>query len=167
MSDVYKLQFANNTLIYPGWNGFLQYENNVFPYQRYELQIFKSDTGMGVSAGTVSQPFSAFDEIGIRMSWESDRDLHGCNWLWFPNNVFTASTGNAILNYMIANNSQYYIFQSNMNWSNENNTFTVLNDQSTKYWGMYSPMNTTATINAANNGSRHKIVGEIVGVKYQ
>lgn len=167
MADLYKIQYANNTLTYPGWNGFLQYENMAVPFQRYEMTIFKSENGDGVSAGTVSQPFSAFDEIGIRCSWQDSRALHGCNWLWFPKNVFTASTGNTILNYMMANGSNYYIWQSNMNWSNANKTFTVLNDQGSKWWGMYSPINTTATIGATNNGSRHKIVGEIVGVKYQ
>jgi hypothetical protein len=167
MADIYKLQYDGMTLAYPGWNGYLQYENIAVPFQRYEITLFKSDNGDGVSAGTVLQPFSAFDEIGIRCSWQDSRALHGCNWLWFPNNVFTASTGNTMLNYMIANDSDYYIFQSNMNWNNANKTFTVLNDQGSKRWGMYSPINTNATIGATNNGSRHKIVGEIVGVKYQ
>lgn len=167
MSDVFKLQYGSNTLTYPGWGGYVGWENTNYPFQRYEMTIFKSENGDGVSAGNVSQPFSAFDEIGIRCSWEGNRDLHGCNWLWFPNNVFTASTGNTQLNYMIANNTDYYIFQSNMNWSNVNNTFTVLNDQGSKRWGMYSPIGSNATIGATNNGSRHKIVGEIVGVKYQ
>jgi len=167
MADLYKIQYANNTLTYPGWNGFLQYENKAVPFQRYEITLFKSDNGLGVSAGTLSQPFSAFDEIGIRCCWVGDRTLHGCNWLWFPQTQFTASTGNQILNYMMANDSNYYIWQSNMNWSNANNTFTVLNDQGSKWWGMTSPINTTATIGATNNASRHKIVGEIVGVKYQ
>ena len=26
MSDIYKLQYANNTLTYPGWNGYVGYE---------------------------------------------------------------------------------------------------------------------------------------------
>lgn len=167
MSDVYKIQYNGMTLAYPGWNGYVGWENNSYPFQRYEKTIFKSENGNGVSAGAVSQPFSAFDEIGVRCCWEGNRDLHGCNWLWFPNNVFTASTGNTQLNYMIANDSNYFIFQSNMNWSNANKTFTVLNDQGSKWWGMTSPIGTNATIGATNNASRHKIVGEIVGVKYQ
>ena len=32
MADLYKLQFANNTLTYPGWNGFLQYEDPMAGY---------------------------------------------------------------------------------------------------------------------------------------
>lgn len=32
MSDIYKLQYVNNTLTYPGWNGFLQYENPIIGY---------------------------------------------------------------------------------------------------------------------------------------
>lgn len=32
MADSYKLQYANNTLTYPGWNGFLQYENPMVGY---------------------------------------------------------------------------------------------------------------------------------------
>lgn len=167
MADLYKLQYANNTLTYPGWGGFLQYENHAIPFQRYEYTIFRSENGNGVSAGSVSMPFSAFDEIGVCCSWQDYPELHGKQWLWFPQTNFTAATGNQILNYMIANNSNYYIFQSNMNWNNTAQTFTVLNDQGSKYWGMYSPINTTASILYTNNGSRHKIVGEIVGVKYQ
>ena len=167
MADLYKIQYANNTLTYPGWNGFLQYENHAIPFQRYEYTIFRSTDGNGVSAGSVSQPFSAFDEIGVCCSWQDSPKLYGKQWLWFPQTNFTADTGNQILNYMIADNSNYYIFQSNMNWNNTAQTFTVLNDQGSKYWGMYSPINTTASILYTNNGYRHKIVGEIVGVKYQ
>jgi len=161
----YKLTFGDRILTYPGWNGYVGYGS--IPYQRYEKTIYRSSNGLGTSAGSVLMPFSAFDEIGIRCCWQDNRDLHGSNWLWFPKSTFTAATGNTQLNYMIANNSNYFIFQSNMNWDNENKTFNVLKDQSTKYWGMISPINTTATIAASNNGSRHKIVGEIVGVKYQ
>jgi len=166
MSDVYKIQYNGMTLAYPGWNGYVGWENTNYPFQRYETTLFKSDNGLGVSAGTLSQPFSAFDEIGVRCCWADSRETYGCNWLWFPKTQFTASTGNQELNYMMAD-SVYYIWQSNMNWSNVNNTFTVLNDQSTKWWGMYSPTNTNATIGATNNANRHNIVSEIVGVKYQ
>lgn len=52
MSDIYKLQYANNTLTYPGWNGYVCYEkpvitdldfgfsgldNNVLGYVKYTL----------------------------------------------------------------------------------------------------------------------------------
>lgn len=165
MSDIYKLQYNGMTLAYPGWNGFLQYENMAVPFQRYEMTIFKSENGDGVSAGTVLEPFSAFDEIGIRCSWQDSRDLHGCNWLWFRN--FTATTGQQDLTYMIANNSNYYVFQSVFQYNNTAKTFNVPNDQASQWWGMYSPIGTNATIAATNNDSRHKIIGEIVGVKYQ
>lgn len=165
MADLYKIQYANNTLTYPGWNGFLQYENRAIPFQRYEYTIFRSENGDGVSAGSVSMPFSAFDEIGIRCSWQDSRDLYGCNWLWFRN--FTATTGQQDLTYMMANNSNYYIFQSVFQYNNTAQTFNVPNDQASQWWGMYSPINTTASILATNNGSRHKIIGEIVGVNYQ
>lgn len=167
MPDTYKLQYDGMTLTYPGWNGYVSWENTKFPIQRYEMSLFKSPNGLGVSAGTVSMPFSAFDEIGIRCCWQDSRNTHGCNWLWFSNQAFTATTGNQLLLYNIANSTNYYFFESNMNWNNTAKTFTVLNDQSTKYWGMYTPVGTTATINATNNNARHNIVGEIVGVKYQ
>lgn len=165
MADLYKIQYANNTLTYPGWNGFLQYENHAIPFQRYEYTIFRSTDGNGVSAGSLSQPLSAFDEIGICCSWQDSPELHGKQWLWFRN--MTATTGAQDLTYMIANNSDYYVFQSVFTYNNTAKTFNVPNDQASQWWGMYSPINTTASILATNNGARHKIIGEIVGVNYQ
>lgn len=161
----YKLTFGDRVLSYQGHEGYVAFGKPEI--QRYELQIFKSDNGLGVSAGTVSQPFSAFDEIGIRCCWESSRDLHGCNWLWFPVSQFSATTGQQDLTYLMSNDSNYFIFQSVFQYNNTSNTFNVPNDQASQWWGMYSPINTNATIAATNNGSRHKIIGEIVGVKYQ
>lgn len=165
MADTYKLQYDGMTLTYPGWNGYVSWENTKFPIQRYEISLFKSSNGLGVSAGTVSMPFSAFDEIGIRCCWESSRATHGCNWLWFRN--FSATTGQQDLSYFISNDTNYFLYQSVFQYNNTAKTFNVPNDQSTQWWGMYSPIGTNATIAASNNGSRHKIIGEIVGVIYQ
>ena len=135
------------------------------PYQRYELNLFKSSNGLGTNTGNVIEPFSAFDEIGIRCSWESSRDTHGCNWLWFRN--FTATTGAQDITFYIANSTNYYCFQSVFQYNNTAKTFNVPNDQSSQWWGMTTPITSNATIVAQNNASRHKIVAEIVGVKYQ
>jgi hypothetical protein len=150
---------------YLGHEGYLSFGKP--PIQRYEISLFKSSNGLGVSAGTVSMPFSAFDEIGIRCCWENSRSVHGSNWLWFPNAQMSATTGQQDLTYFMANSTNYYLFQSVFQYNNTAKTFNVPNDQSTQWWGMYSPISTTATIAATNNGSRHKIIGEIVGVKYQ
>ena len=167
MPDTYKLQYDGMTLTYPGWNGYVSWEKSEFPIQRYEISLFKSSNGLGVSAGTVSMPFNEFEQIGVRCCWDGNRALHGSNWLWFNNQAFTATTGNNLLVFNIANDSNYFMFEANMNYNNTNKTFTVLNDQSTKWWGMTSPIGTNATLTGTNNGSRHKIVAEIVGVKYQ
>lgn len=161
----FKLTFGDRVVNYQGHEGYVAFGKPEI--QRYEITLFKSDNGLGVSAGTLSQPFSAFDEIGIRCCWESDRTLNGCNWLWFPYSQFSATTGQQDLTYIMANNSNYYIFQSVFTYNNTAKTFNVPNDQASQWWGMYSPINTNATIAATNNGSRHKIIGEIVGVKYQ
>ena len=159
----YKLTFGDRVITYMGHEGYLSFGKP--PIQRYEISLFKSSNGLGVSAGTVSMPFSAFDEIGIRCCWEGGRETHGCNWLWFSN--FSATTGQQDLSYFISNNTNYYLLQSVFQYNNTAKTFNVPNDQSSQWWGMYSPINTTATIAATNNGSRHKIIGEIVGVIYQ
>jgi hypothetical protein len=161
----YKLTFGDRVITYMGHEGYLSFGKP--PIQRYEISLFKSSNGLGVSAGTVSMPFSAFDEIGIRCCWENSRSLHGSNWLWFPVSQFSATTGQQDLTYLMSNDSNYYIFQSVFKYNNTANTFNVPNDQASQWWGMYSPINTNATIAATNNGSRHKIIGEIVGVKYQ
>lgn len=44
MSDIYKLQYANNTLTYPGWNG----------YVSYEVQPFKTLTLLNSEGGTLT-----------------------------------------------------------------------------------------------------------------
>ena len=48
-------------------------------FNRYELYIFSSENGNGVSAGNVTQPFSAFDEIGIGLGYPNNRDIWGIN----------------------------------------------------------------------------------------
>ena len=161
----YKLTFGDRVITYMGNEGYLSFGKP--PIQRYEISLFKSPDGLGVSAGTVSMPFSAFDQIGVACRWCEKRDIHGCNWLWFNPQAFSATTGNNLLVYNMANEGNYYMWESNMNYDNANKTFTVLNDQGTKWWGMASPIGTNATLTGTNNGYRHRIVAEIVGVKYQ
>ena len=139
----------------------------VISIKRYEKTLFRSSNGLGVATGTFSEPLSDFDEIGIACGWNSSRNVHGRNWLWFSKNAFQSTTGTVKLSFTLNNSSNYYFFMSLFNYDNENKTFTVPNDQATHYWGLISPVSTTGTIVAQNNNSRHQVICEIVGVKYQ
>lgn len=167
MADIYKLQYNGMTLAYPGWNGYVGWENNSYPFQRYEKTLFKSSNGCGVSAGTFTDDLRDFDEIGLGLTWQDGRELHGRNWIFLSNRAVSAETGSVPVVYHMANNSNYYTFENFFNFDNTAKTFTIPNNQSTQYWGIITPINTTATLVANNNGSRHKIIGEIIGVKYQ
>ena len=52
MADLYKIQYANNTLTYPGWNGFLQYEN---PMVGYPI-TYLADDHVHVTGATIYTP---------------------------------------------------------------------------------------------------------------
>jgi hypothetical protein len=167
MSDVYKLQYNGMTLAYPGWNGYVGWENAAIPFQRYEKTLFKSSNGCGVSAGTFSDDLRDFDEIGLGLTWQDGREVYGRNWIFLAKQAFSAETGSVPVVYHMSNDWNYYTFENLFNFDNTAKTFTIPNNQSTQYWGIYTSINTTATLLAANNGSRHKIIGEIIGVKYQ
>ncbi len=170
MADlIYKLQYNGRTLSYHGWNGYLQYTvHEPILKARYEKVLFSTANGDGTNTGTFSERLDQFDQVGIACSWVDSRSLHGRNWLWFDGKkAFQGDSGSVPIRYIMANGSNYYIFLSTLTYNNSNLTFEVLNNQSTQYWGGYSPINTTATLAATNNGLRHKIVAEIRGVKYQ
>lgn len=54
MSDTYKLQYNGMTVAYPGWNGFLQYEN---PMVGYPI-TYLSDEHVSVTGDTIYTPGS-------------------------------------------------------------------------------------------------------------
>lgn len=170
MSDqIFKLQYMGRTLRIPGFEGYLQYTVHEAPLKaRYEKVLFSTANGDGTNTGSFSERLDQFDQIGIACSWMDSRSLHGRNWLWFDGKkAFQGDSGSVPIRYIMADGSNYFIFLSTLTYNNSNLTFEVLNNQSTQYWGGYSPINSTATLSATNNGNRHKIVAEIRGVKYQ
>lgn len=168
MADLFKLQYGGNTVTYPGWNGYLQYENNVIPFQRYEYTLFESQDGLGVSAGTVSMPFSAFDEVGIGLGWKDKRNLHGINYNWYDKSQMSAATANPTLTYVFSNNTNYIVEAVTFNYNNNNLTFTTnRNGQAftAMYGGITTTTATTAKFNAWNGDTN--VITKIIGVKYQ
>lgn len=167
MSDVYKLQYNGMTLAYPGWNGYVGYEPEDTPYQRYEYTLFEAPDGLGVSAGTVSMPYTAFDEIGICLGWKDTRNLHGVNYNWMPSTTFSATSASTVLNYAFSNNSTYYVISTRFNFSNADKTFVTDKNGLTAnmYGGMQTPTGNNTKFNAWNTDT--KVITKIIGVKYQ
>lgn len=170
MYDAYKLQYNGMTLTYPGWGGFVGYENTAVPFQRYEYTIFGSNITPGVSAGNVSMPFSAFDTVGIRTLW------HGQEWqsaygngmfIWYDKSKFSANTGVVNVPIMFSDSMYYYVFQTKLDYNNSNLSFSTENNQNTMYAGMTTTTGTTAKWTQSKNNSRHVVIGQIIGVKYQ
>jgi hypothetical protein len=163
--STYKLTYNDQIISLPSENEALSYKQLK---SRYEYTIFGSPTSVGVSAGTVSMPFSAFDQIGIRTCWNSDLDILGSNIFWFNENLFKSSTGKCQLHYNFADGTYYQMIQQQMNFDNTNNTFICPNDTVSAYRGAYTTVTANARIYGHDYGSdRNRIVGQIIGVKYQ
>lgn len=134
---------------------------------RYEYTIF--NTGTSVSAGTVSLPFSSFDELGVCYNGgESD------NWIWYDHENLTGSTPRVTYEgtYYTWNTDRAFTFAGFFNMNNNNKTFTVTMPNCNPYiytnsleynYKMQRPYgDLTATIAQCK-----KSVVKIVGVRYQ
>lgn len=166
MADLYKLQYANNTLTFPGWNGYVGYEEK-YALNRYELHIFSSVNGNGVSAGNVSQPFSAFDEIGIGLGYPNNREIWGRNYVWLSNSIFQATTGQINLLHDIGSNTNHFFYMNTFRYDNTGKTFSTVNDVSTCYGAFYTDYRNNGKLLAQNNVNKINCVTDIIGVKYQ
>lgn len=164
----------NTTAVRCGWDPIATFsasgvllDENVFEKRRYEYTIFGSPTAVGVSAGTVSMPFSAFDQIGIRTCWYASLDKNGSNIMWFNPTAFKSTTGQYNLCYFNAANN-YALTQQPFNYNNTAKTFNCPNDTSTAWRNLYTTVGSNAKFQSYNNGTnRIKLVGQIIGVKYQ
>lgn len=134
---------------------------------RYEYTIFETSTP--VSAGTVSMPFSSFDEIGVcYQGGDVDR------WLWYNKECLSGSNPQVSYHgtYYTYSNDRAFTFSLFLNMNNNNRTFSVGANSANPYiytedlsytakmkrpYGEY-----TATINACK-----KSVWKIVGARYQ
>ena len=166
MLDTYKLSYGGNTVTYPGWNGYIQWQQPY--YARYEYNLFGNNTSPGVSAGTVSMPFSAFDTIGIRTVWRQSQSINGNGtFIWYDKAQVTAATVQLNVPIILANTNNYCVFETTVEINNTNKTFTTLNNQSTMYGGIYTPLTSNAKWAQINDANRHNVIGQIIGVKYQ
>lgn len=168
MVDTYKLQFNGNTVTYPGWNGYMQWQQPY--YARYEYNLFGNNTSPGVSAGTVSIPFSAFDTIGFRTLFPnaSDQPTYGNGtFIWYDKAQVTAATVQLNVPIILANANNYCVYETTVEINNTAKTFAALNNQSTAYGGMYTPLKSNAKWAQINDANRHNVIGQIIGVKYQ
>lgn len=134
---------------------------------RYEYTIF--ETATPVSAGTVSMPFSSFDEIGVcYQGGDVDR------WLWYNKECLSGSNPQVSYHgtYYTYSNDRAFTFSLFLNMNNNNKTFSIGANSANPYiytedlrytakmqrpYGEY-----TATIAACK-----KSVWKIVGARYQ
>lgn len=164
----------NTTAVRCGWDPIATFsasgvllDENVFEKRRYEYTIFGSPTSVGVSAGTVSMPFSAFDQIGIRTCWYASLDQNGSNIMWFNPTAFKSTTGRYNLCYFNAANN-YGLIQQPFNYDNTAKSFNCPNDTSSAWRNLYTNVGSNAKFQSYNNGTnRIRLVGQIIGVKYQ
>lgn len=134
---------------------------------RYEKTIFSSTNGNGVSAGNVTEPFSAFDEIGIGLGYVSDRDTWGKNYIWLSNSVFQAATGQVQLVHDIGSKFYHLFYMNTLKYDNTGKTFSTVNDVSTCYGAFYTDYRNNGKLSAQNNVNKINCVTDIIGVKYQ
>lgn len=168
MGSSYYITYGGNRLTFPGATGSVAWEYVPPPFRRYEYTIFGDSSGLPVSAGSVSMPFSAFDNIGIRAVWKDTRNQHGNGWYtWYDNSMFSATSGTVAVPLMLGNTSYYYDFMTKLNYNNTAKTFTTVQENGTNRWTIVSPIASTAGWSTQNNGARHIIIGQIIGVKYQ
>lgn len=130
---------------------------------RYEVTLFESSNGNGVSSGTVSDAFANYDEIGIRCRFDNI-SVNGGYWNWFGNTAFKSSSGSQWINYMTNDGTNFNLIEVRFNYNNL--TFTV--DVPNSYgWNIYTNMNSNARMYCNYSASLLNIVSKIVGVKYQ
>lgn len=74
MSDVYKIQYNGMTLAYPGWNGYVGYEDNSGPYFEYTT-LWETDTPFNnMYSITLSDSIDNYDELIVYGSANRDND---------------------------------------------------------------------------------------------
>lgn len=165
----------NTTAVRCGWDPVATFsasgvllDENVFEKRRYEYTLFGSPTAVGVSAGSVSMPFSAFDQIGVRTCWKNGLDKYDSNIWWFNPTAFKSTTGQYNLTYNFANETYYQMLQQKFNYNNTAKTF-VCPDEGTSAWRcLITPVTSNAKFSGHNySTNKLALVGQIIGVKYQ
>ena len=89
MADLYKIQYANNTLTYPGWNGFLQYADNSGPTYEYTTLWETNDPFKNLYSITLSDDIRNYDEYIVYGTANRDNQC----WLDTQNRYVVNKTG--------------------------------------------------------------------------
>lgn len=137
---------------------------------RYEYTLFENQYG-GSRSGTVSDAFSNYDCIGIRLSNDSNasepRKTRGANWLWNDGSKFISSSF-IYFNYNYYDGSNFCNLLIRFNYNNEAKSFNIDVDNNTLKWKLYTKADDNSRMySSAYNESDLSIVSKIVGVKYQ
>lgn len=89
MSDIYKLQYNGMTIAYPGWNGYVGYEDNTGPHFEYTT-LWETDTPFkNMYSITLSDSIDNYDEYIVYGSADRDDQF----WLDTQNRYTVNHTG--------------------------------------------------------------------------
>lgn len=91
MSDIYKLQYGGMTLAYPGWNGYVGYDNNSGPYYEYST-LWTGTTASVTGDNQLTQSITYNDNIGnydfVDVYYWCDKDGQCCRRIPVINSAF-------------------------------------------------------------------------------
>lgn len=137
--------------------------------ERYEYTLFETQFG-GVSSGTVSDSFSNYDMIGIRLSNDTNttepRKTRGSCWEWIDSSKFkNSSSGNIYMCYKCYDGTNFsnFLFKFNYNDKSFNTSVTANNIG----WNLYTKADDNSRMYCTYNEQDLSIISKIVGVKYQ
>ena len=136
---------------------------------RYEYTLFENQYG-GSRSGTVSDAFSNYDLIGIRLSNDPNttepRKTRGANWIWYQES-FKDDNGKYFIYYRYYDGTNYCNLLCQFNYDNLNRTFSVSVPDNDIGWNLYTKANDNSRMYGAFNEADLSIVSKIIGVKYQ
>lgn len=137
---------------------------------RYEYTLFETQYG-GSSSGNVSDAFSNYDMIGIRLSNDQNttepRKTRGANWLWLPEQTFNSNNGTCFILYRYYDGTNFCNLLCNFNYNNTDRTFSVSVPNNNLGWNLYTKANDNSRMYGIFTESDLSLVSKIVGVKYQ
>ena len=135
---------------------------------RYEYTLFENQYG-GVSSGAVSDSFSNYDMIGIRLSNDPNttepRKTRGANWIWLNKESFEVDSGAYRLLYKYYDGIYFCNLLCFFNYDNVNKSFNI--SVPGDGYKIYTKADDDTQMRCGYTASDLSIVSKIVGVKYQ
>lgn len=137
---------------------------------RYEYTLFENQYS-GSRSGTVSDSFSNYDMIGIRLSNDLNttepRKTRGANWLWLNKGTFNKDSGRVNLLYRYYDGNNFCNLMCYFKYDNVNKSFNI-SVPNALGWNIYTKANDSSSmLSSSAYSSDLSIVSKIVGVKYQ